>query len=94
MYAPGKKLTAFAMYDWGPVQFNLNLLRVMDLYAADYHMTLMADYTLVNAQASLTIWKPVAVTIAVKNLLDESYQTFLNYPMPGRFIVGQTTLSF
>ncbi len=94
MYSPGKKFTVSAMYELGPLQLSVNLLRVMDLYAADFHKTPMADYTLVHAQASLHIWKPASFTLAVKNLFDESYQTFLNYPMPGRYVVGQTTLTF
>jgi outer membrane receptor protein involved in Fe transport len=94
MTSPGKKLTVYAHYAVGPIKMNLQAMAIQDLYGADFHKQPMSDYTLVNAQVSARVWKPLSLTISVKNLFDETYQTFFNYPMPGRHMVGQMSVSF
>ncbi|HPN33463.1 MAG TPA: TonB-dependent receptor [bacterium] len=94
MYSPGKKFTAHAGGSLGPVELALTLMNVRDLYAADFHKKPMKDYTVMNAHLGLTVVKPLRLGLAVKNVLDATYESYYQYPMPGRYFVLQTTASF
>ena len=91
--APGKKLTAYSTFTLGRVRVQANLVHVQDQYGADQRTLPMNDYTVVNGQVSVRLLKPLLLTVSVKNLLDADYQTLYGYPMPGRYMLGQLTVS-
>ena len=93
MYAPGKKITLYGISTLGPVQLNIHLLTVQDLYGADFHQWPMDDYTVINAELAWQVTKSVRLALAAKNLLQARYQTLYGYPMPGRYFFAQTTIS-
>ena len=82
---PGKKLGATITYAMPYVNFSATWLSIMDLYGADNYTNPMSDYNLVNLAAHIKPPVPyLSFKLAVKNLTDESYQTYFGYPMPGR----------
>lgn len=85
--APGKKLTAFLSYRYGKTSLGINLVHIRDLYGADFRKNKMGNYTLVNLSLDVNVLKSIGFRLAVKNALDEKYQTLYNYPMPGRMLV-------
>lgn len=44
-------------------------------------------YAVADLGASLTVWRPVAVTARVTNLFDQSYEEAFGFPSPGRSVV-------
>lgn len=82
---PGKKLTFNVSYAMRYFQLSANYLRAMDIYGADFRVTPMEDYNLVNCAAMVRPPIPfISFKIAVKNVLDAEYETIYGYPMPGR----------
>jgi outer membrane cobalamin receptor len=91
--APAKKLTAYSNLALGIFSLQTNLVYVQDQYGADQRSLAMGDYTVVNGQISVRLLKPLTLSVAVKNLLDADYQTLYGYPMPGRYMLGNLTVS-
>jgi outer membrane cobalamin receptor len=91
--APGKKLTAYSNLVIGIFRLQANLVYVQDQYGADQRGLPMADYTVVNGLIGVRLLKPLTLTMTVKNLFDANYQTLYGYPMPGRYLLGQMTVS-
>jgi len=91
--APGKKLTTYCNGAVGVLRIQASLVYVQDQYGADQHRLAMADYVVVNGLASVHLLKPLTLTITVKNLFNANYQTLYGYPMPGRYLLGQLSVS-
>jgi outer membrane cobalamin receptor len=56
------------------------------LYGSDNSRNLLKDYTNVSAKLSMIAAKQCSINLSVDNLFDETYQTILGYPMPGRIV--------
>jgi len=52
------------------------------------------EYTLLSARISKTIGKYAEVYLVGKNLTDEEYQVYRNYPMPGMSVTGGVKIKF
>lgn len=96
-YTPEEIISALATYDFSDVQVGISVQHKSYIFTTiDNDMGLIIDdYTLLDVFASYKLELlsgSLLVRLDVKNLLDEQYQIFLNYPMPGRNIRG--TLSY
>jgi outer membrane receptor protein involved in Fe transport len=96
-YTPEEIVSALATYDFNSVQVGASVQHKSYIFTTiDNDMGLIIDdYTLLDVFASYRLELlsgNLLVRLDIKNLLDEQYQVFLNYPMPGRNIRG--TLSY
>jgi outer membrane cobalamin receptor len=69
-----------------PFEATAGVQWVSGLYGADFHGKPLPEYTLVRARLSYAITRGFSIFLAGENLLDRSYQTIYDYPMPGRTI--------
>ncbi|MFA7326845.1 MAG: TonB-dependent receptor [Candidatus Kapaibacterium sp.] len=96
-YTPEEIVSALITYDFSKVQVGVSIQHKSYIFTTiDNDLGLIIDdYTLLDVFASYKLELlsgSLLVRLDVKNLLDEQYQVFLNYPMPGRNIRG--TLSY
>jgi outer membrane receptor protein involved in Fe transport len=92
-YTPEEIVSALATYDFSDFQVGASVQYKSYIFTTiDNDMGLIiADYTLLDVFASYKLELlngSLLLRLDVKNLLDEQYQVFLNYPMPGRNIRG------
>ena len=86
-YVPKNKLNTTLLYDEGNIISFLNITftdEVITSYSSGDNKTLEA-YTLVSAGTSYKLFnEDLKLDLRVLNLTNQQYQTYLNYPNPGR----------
>ncbi|MBN2000801.1 TonB-dependent receptor [candidate division KSB1 bacterium] len=92
--SPGKKLTTSIGYRVGRFTLGSHVIFIQDLYGDNNRRLPMGDYTVVDINASVRIVSSLTLHMALKNVLDENYQTLYGYPMPGRMITGDLSYEF
>ena len=56
------------------------------LYGADFHQKKMTNYSILSFTLNVNLFRYLGFQVGLKNVLGQEYQTFYNYPMPGRMI--------
>ncbi len=92
--SPGKKLTVNAGYRWRRFSLGGHVIYIQDLYGGNNRSLPMDDYVVVDLSAGIRIISGLTLNTALKNLLDESYQTLYGYPMPGRMLTADLSYAF
>jgi len=64
------------------------------VYSDRANTSKLDNFVLVDARVSQTIGGNTEIFIAGENLLDEEYEVFKGYPMPGASISGGVTAKF
>lgn len=96
-FTPEEIITGLISYDFNSFQFGTSVQYKSYIFTTiDNDLGLIIDdYALFDVFASYKLellTGDLLVRLDVKNILDEQYQLFLNYPMPGRNIRG--TISY
>ncbi len=96
-YTPEEIVSALASYDFSKFQVGASLQHKSYIFTTiDNDLGLIIDdYTLLDVFASYKLdlfTNKLLLRVDLQNILDEQYQVFLNYPMPGRNIRG--TISY
>ncbi|GAH96525.1 unnamed protein product, partial [marine sediment metagenome] len=86
-YTPEYKMGLSLEYetDFG-LGIRIETEKVSEQYTNRENTQKLKGYNLLNARLSQRLTKKVEVFATGENLLDESYQVFRDYPMPGRRI--------
>jgi iron complex outermembrane receptor protein len=85
---PRHKLYVGGYFSSGMVVVNAGIQYVSGLYGADYSRTALPDYATLQGRVTVKPLNGVSVFVSGENLLNKSYQTMANYPMPGRTVMG------
>lgn len=92
--APQHQVLYGIMWKNGKISVSLDGKSISGLYTklpTESDTGLKQDFTLLNVRASYQVFKWTEVFVNVRNLLNEDYQIFNGYPMPGmNFIAGLT----
>jgi outer membrane cobalamin receptor len=73
---------------------NLTLQHIAVLYGADGSQQKLPDYTLLGGRVSYQVADNLSAYVSGENLLNNSYQTIYDYPMPGRTLFAGLNCSF
>jgi iron complex outermembrane receptor protein len=97
--APRKKLTLYASWRVNRLTLMADVNAVQDWYGRDNaapkpNLYRMDDYVVVNLGAQVKVLGPLGLRASVRNLFDVRYQAMWGYPMPGRTLDCDLTLSF
>jgi iron complex outermembrane recepter protein len=86
---PRHKLFVGTTYTQGIVSLNLNDEYIAKLYGDNFSRELLPSYDLLHLSATIRPVPTISIRLSADNLLNESYQTIFDYPMPGRtYTVG------
>jgi len=90
--APGKKLTAYASYQFLKFKLSGELVMVKDWIGKDAATPVpniypMKDYTVVNVSFQTVILNPLSMQLTLKNAFNTDYESMYGYPMPGRLLL-------
>jgi outer membrane cobalamin receptor len=88
MANPRHKLYAGIHFFRGVLSANAGVQYIAGLYGADFSRNALPDYAVVQARVTVTPLPQLAVYVSGENLTNQSYQTMLDYPMPGRTVMG------
>ena len=83
---PRHKADGMLTWDAAPVEATAGVQWVSGLYGADNYSKPLPEYTLLRARINCAIFRGLSVFLSGENLLDRSYQTIYDYPMPGRTV--------
>jgi iron complex outermembrane receptor protein len=81
---PKHKIFIGGDYIYRIMTFSLTIQYVDGMYGSDNSKNPLNDYTNIGIKVLVRVLSQISINISVDNLLDESYQTILGYPMPGR----------
>ncbi len=84
MSVPRHKLFLGGDYRIGRSMVHLGVTHINTIYGSDNSADRLPNYTLVGVRVTAAVMERFSVFVGGENLLDESYQTILGYPMPGR----------
>ncbi|MCL4539247.1 MAG: TonB-dependent receptor [Bacteroidetes bacterium] len=83
---PKHKLYLGCSYSRDGFDLGLTLQQIAELYGGDNYQNRLPDYTLVGLRAGYRITEFAYAFVSGRNLLNTSYQTIYDYPMPGRVL--------
>jgi len=83
---PKHKIFIGGDYTYHIATFSLSIQHVEGMYGSDNYKNLLIDYTDVGVKVSINMTQKYSISLSSDNLLDQSYQTILGYPMPGRTV--------
>ena len=89
---PKHKLFVGVNYVYDRATLNLTFQHIAVLYGADGSQEKLPDYTLLGARVSYQVADFVNIYVSGENLLNNSYQTIYDYPMPGRTLFAGLNL--
>lgn len=72
----------------------VSLEKVEKLYGADYKVSRLPNYAIINARANYQLTKNVKIFAEVENFFNEYYEIVAGYPMPGINGLGGVEISF
>jgi outer membrane receptor protein involved in Fe transport len=88
MANPRHKLYAGVHFTRGILAANAGVQCIAGLYGADNSRNALPDYAVLQARVTVSPVPDLALYVAGENLTNRSYQTMLDYPMPGRTVMG------
>lgn len=91
---PGTMVSASLSYSWYKIILLADAVHVRGLYGSDFHKDKLDNYTLADIRLGANLIKGLRLSILVRNALDETYQTMLGFPMPGRTLETELHYSF
>ena len=91
---PRHKLFVGISHTHGIVTFDVNNEYIAKLYGGDYSTMLLPSYNLLNAVVSVRPTSGLTCSISAENVLNISYQTVYDYPMPGRTISAAVSWTY
>lgn len=83
---PRHKMYVGGSYSHGALGLHLALHEIAGLYGGDYSTNRLPNYTLLSARVSYSLRDYAVLFLSGQNLLNVSYQTVYDYPMPGRVL--------
>jgi iron complex outermembrane receptor protein len=81
---PKHKIFLGCDYTYRMATLSLSIQHVAGMYGSDNNLNPLEDYTNLGAKVSIRASSQFSVNLSVENVLNQSYQTILGYPMPGR----------
>ena len=81
---PKHKIFLGCEYTYRMATLSFSIQHVAGMYGSDNNLNPLEDYTNLGAKASIRASSQYSVNLSVENILNQSYQTILGYPMPGR----------
>jgi iron complex outermembrane receptor protein len=91
---PEKKLTFYTAYNRRYFSISASLIYMSEFYGDNASLRPLQNYTLLDLTATIKAIPFIGLRLGVKNLLDQSYQTYFGYPMPGRMFTFDTSYTF
>ncbi|MEQ9439387.1 MAG: TonB-dependent receptor [Cyclobacteriaceae bacterium] len=88
LYAPRHTLGVVANYDFHHFGLQLDVQQLADLSIALSPEVPAESYTMANARLRWSVTDWIHLFVEGKNLLDQTYQVELGYPMPGINVLG------
>jgi len=86
LYAPGKKLTAHAVWQIATILLSGDIIFIQDLYGADNKENPLPDYAMANITVQIPLFQSLTFKAAIKNVFNTRYEAMFGYPMPGRHV--------
>jgi outer membrane cobalamin receptor len=83
---PKHKIFLGCDYTYRIATLSLSIQHVAGMYGSDDSKNPLDDYTNIGAKISTNLTQKYSINLSTDNLLDQSYQTILGYPMPGRTV--------
>ncbi len=82
MWTPDFTGTAQAIVDFKKFDFSVSAQYTGKRYKSNMNIGFLEPYTLINLDLNLKLWQKVLVYFKADNILNESYQSIEDYPMP------------
>jgi iron complex outermembrane receptor protein len=83
---PQHKFFAEMLIAYNFIEASASVQHVSKIYGDDFSRQRLPDYTLVGLKLNIQILTSLSLFISGENLLNQSYQTIYDYPMPGRMM--------
>jgi outer membrane cobalamin receptor len=90
---PKHKIFLGCDYTYQRATLSLSIQHIAGMYGSDNSRNPLGEYTNTGAKVIVNLTHKFSISLSFDNLLDQSYQTILGYPMPGRTLSASINLS-